>query len=89
MKQEIQEERIHTLSEISSRHAAREIAGCVSWRHLAVHQDRAWLLNAISKIRQQVENVRRARDEGQAEAEVEIDKLLDMFEEDTLDHLGD
>jgi len=87
MKQEIQEERVHTFSEISNRHAAREIAGCVSWRHLAVHQDRGWLLNAIEKIRQQVEKVRNARDDGNADAE--IGKLLKMFEEDDLDHLGD
>ena len=37
-------DRIKNLGEITARHTFRDIEGCTSWRHFAVHEDRAWLL---------------------------------------------
>lgn len=85
------EERVKTWKEITARHKAREIEGCTSWRHYAVHQDRAWLLNAIGKIQEQVEKVRQAESKsGEKYAiETEVHELLSMFDEEKLNHLGD
>jgi len=88
MKQEFKSDRVKSLSEISNRHAAREIEGCTSWRHHAVHEDRAWLLNAIGKIHAQVDRVKTARSTGQG-IDRELDALLALFEEPALDHIGD
>jgi len=91
MEQPYKNDRIKDLKHISDRHESREIEGCTSWRHFAVHQDRGWLLNALAKIRDQVEKVRQATGQGDDEQlfESELQKLLDMFEEKTLNHLGD
>ena len=85
------EERVKNLKEITARHVFREIEGCTSWRHFVVHQDRAWLLNAIGKIQNQVEKVRGAASKsGEEQAvETEVHELLAMFEETRLNHLGD
>ena len=64
----------------------REIEGFHSWRHFVVHQDRAWLLNALDKIQNQVEKIRDAAGEA---TEVEVNELLGMFEKERLSHLGD
>ena len=91
MEKEYKEERVKTLKEITARHVSREIEGCSSWRHYAVHQDRAWLLNAIDKIREQVEKVRQAAgNSGENQTvEDEVDELLDMLQEGKLNHIGD
>jgi hypothetical protein len=85
------EERVKNLKVITDRHVFREIEGCTSWRHFVVHQDRAWLLNAIGKIQNQVEKVRLAASESGKEQAIgtEINELLAMFEETRLNHLGD
>lgn len=91
MEKAYKNERIKNLEEITARHTFREIEGCTSWRHFVVHEDRAWLLSAIDKIRNQAEKVRQAaskQDENQA-IEAEINELLAMFEEATLNQLGD
>ena len=91
MKMVYENERIKTLTDITARNDSREIEGCTSWRHHAVHQDRAWLLNAIGKIRDQVEKIRQA--EGNSgtrnDIDTEVHELLGMFEQETLNHLGD
>jgi len=89
MKKDYKNNRSRSMSEIAARHAAREIKGFHSWRHFAVHQDRAWLLNALDKVRVQVENIRSGKQQGQAAADAEVEKLLGLFEAETLDHLGD
>ena len=83
--------RVKTLKEITARNTFREIEGCTSWRHDAVHQDRAWLLRAISKIQNQVQKIQRAESEAGSkyEFDVEIHELFRMFEEESLDHIGD
>lgn len=91
MEKVYKNERVKNLEEITKRHTSREIEGCTSWRHFAVHEDRAWLLRAMDKIQQQVEQVRLSAnkpDEKQA-VESEVHKLLAMFDEATLNHLGD
>ncbi len=82
-------ERVKALKEITARNTFREIEGCTSWRHNAVHQDRSWLLNAIAKIRMQVEKIQQAENNPGAETSVEVKELLQMFEEETLNHIGD
>ena len=82
-------ERVKTLEDITARHESREIVGCTSWRHFAVHQDRGWLLNALGKIQRQVEKVRRARSKDKTKYDAEVEELLQMFREETLNHLGD
>jgi hypothetical protein len=91
MKNNYKNDRVIDLKSISDRHSSREIEGCHSWRHFAVHQDRGWLLNALGKIQKQVEKVRQASDPGHEEQvfESEMQKLFAMFEEKTLNHLGD
>jgi hypothetical protein len=91
MKKTYKNDRVRSLSEITARHENREIEGCTSWRHFAVHQDRAWLLNALSKVRTQVEKLRKAESRTKTEGPVgaEIQKLLGLFEKETLNHLGD
>ncbi len=91
MDKGFKEERVKSLSEITARHEYREIEGCASWRHYAVHQDRAWLLNAIKIIRSQVEKIRQADsdDKEKTSLEAEVNKLLGMFKEETLNHIGD
>jgi len=91
MEKPYKNERIKDLKEISKRHASREIEGCTSWRHFAVHEDRGWLLNALGKIQKQVEKVSQAAgnaDDRQAQ-DAEVQKLLAMFEAEKLNHLGD
>ena len=85
------EERVKNLETITDRHVAREIEGCTSWRHFVVHQDRGWLLNAFGKVKNQVEKIRQAENEsgGEHVVEAEVQALLDMFEQETLNHLGD
>ena len=56
------------------------------------HEDRGWLLNALGKIRAQVEKVQQVslgqgRDEQVFESELQ--KLFALFEAQTLNHLGD
>jgi len=89
MKKEFTKTRVKTLNDITSRHESREIKGCHSWRHFAVHQDRAWLLNALGKIRNQVESIREASSNDKSRLQAEIQVLLDMFEKEALNHLGD
>ena len=89
MKKEYTEERVKTLTDITERHESREVLGCTSWRHFAVHQDRAWLLNALGKIQHQVENIRKAEQKDKAGLGAKLKKLFAMFEEETLNHLGD
>jgi len=91
MEESYKNERIKDLKSITERHVSREIEGCTSWRHFAVHQERGWLLSALEKIQEQVENVRQASgNTGAKQAfEEEVGKLLDMFEENHLNHLGD
>lgn len=89
MKKEFSKERVKTLKDITARHESREVLGCTSWRHFAVHQDRAWLLNALGKIRDQVENLREAESTDEAGVGAELKKLFAMFEEEKLNHLGD
>jgi len=89
MKKDYKNKRSRSLNEITARHAAREIKGFHSWRHFAVHQDRAWLLNALDKVRTQVEKIRHGKQQGQAAMDSEVEKLLGLFEAETLDHLGD
>ena len=89
MKKEFAKTRVKTLKDITSRHESREIKGCHSWRHFAVHQDRAWLLNALRKINDQVENIRQANDNDKSRLDTEVQALLNMFERQTLNHLGD
>jgi len=89
MKKEFAKTRVKTLKDITARHEAREIKGCHSWRHFAVHQDRAWLLNALRKINNQVESIRKADSNDKSGLEAEIQTLLKMFERETLNHLGD
>jgi hypothetical protein len=91
MEKPYKNERIKDLKEISKRHASREIEGCTSWRHFAVHEDRGWLLNALGKIQKQVEKVSQAAgnaDDRQAQ-DAEVQKLLAIFEAEKLNHLGD
>jgi len=91
MEKPYKNERIKDLKEISKRHASREIEGCTSWRHFAVHEDRGWLLNALGKIQKQVEKVSQAAgnaDDRQAQ-DAEVQKLLAMFKAEKLNHLGD
>ena len=82
-------ERVKTLENITARHESREIEGCTSWRHFAVHQDRGWLLNALGKIQRQVEKVRQAASNGQSKRDTAVEELLGLFEKETLNHLGD
>jgi hypothetical protein len=91
MEKPFKNDRTKDLKSISERHSAREIEGCHSWRHFAVHQDRGWLLNALGKITAQVEKVRQASGPGHDEQvfESEIQNLFALFEEKTLNHLGD
>ncbi len=91
MEHQYKNDRVKDLKHISDRHSARLIEGCTSWRHFVVHEDRGWLLNALGKIKNQVEKVRQASGPGQDEQvfESEIQKLFAMFEEKTLNHLGD
>ena len=79
-------ERVKNLEEITARHTLREIEGFTSWRHFVVHQDRGWLMNALNKIQSQVEKVRDAAGEA---TEAELNELLNMFEKERLNHLGD
>ena len=81
-------ERIKNLKEISARHVAREIEGCSSWRHHAVHQDRGWLLNALEKIQNQVAKVRETQGDSAA-SQAEVNALLSLFEEERFNTLGD
>ena len=85
------QERVKNFNTIAERHASREIEGCTSWRHFVVHQDRGWLLKAFSKIQDQVEIVRKTSGsaDDQPVFEVEVQKLIAMFEEAQLNHLGD
>jgi len=68
-------------------------ASRVGWVDLekGVHQDRAWLLNAMGKIQEQVEKVRQAESKsGEKYAiETEVHELLSLFDEEILNHLGD
>jgi hypothetical protein len=91
MEQPYKNDRVKDLRHISERHASREIEGCHSWRHFAVHQDRGWLLNALAKIQQQVAVIQQASAQGLDEQlfESELQKLFAMFDEKTLNHLGD
>ena len=89
MKKEYTKERVKTLKDITARHESREILGCTSWRHFAVHQDRAWLLNALGKIQRQVEKVRQAESNDKTKLEVELQRLFAMFEEEALNRVGD
>jgi hypothetical protein len=84
-------DRVKDLKSITDRHMSREIEGCTSWRHFAVHEDRGWLLNALDKIQKQVEKVQKASAQSDDEQafESEIQKLFGMFEEKSLNHLGD
>jgi len=88
MDKKYKNDRVKNLQEISDRHSSRMIEGCTSWRHFAVHEDRGWLLNALEKIKGQVEKVRQAAGDQQA-LDAEIQKLLAMFEAERLNHLGD
>jgi hypothetical protein len=91
MEKPYKNDRVKDLKHISSRHESREIEGCTSWRHFAVHEDRGWLLNALGKIQAQVEKIRQASgktDDRQAQ-DAEIQNLLSMFEAEKLNHLGD
>jgi hypothetical protein len=91
MEQPYKNDRVKDLRHISERHASREIEGCHSWRHFAVHQDSGWLLNALTKIQQQVAVLQQASAQGLDEQlfESELQKLFAMFDEKTLNHLGD
>jgi len=84
-------ERVKTLKEITARNTFREIEGCTSWRHDAVHQDRAWLLRAISKIQDQVKGIQKAEIEAGSNyvIDAEVLELFRMFEEESLNHIGD
>ena len=77
------------MKDITARHESREVLGCTSWRHFAVHQDRAWLLNALGKIQRQVDKVRQAESSDKAGVAAELKRLFAMFEEEELNHLGD
>ena len=81
-------DRVMDLKTITDRHINREIEGFNSWRHFVVHEDRAWLLNAMEKIQEQVDKIHVAAEDKQVYA-TEVQKLLNMFEEDRLNHLGD
>jgi len=85
------QERVKNFNTIAERHASRGIEGCTSWRHFVVHQDRGWLLNAFSKIQDQVEIVRDASGnaDDQPAFEAELQKLFALFEEARLNNLGD
>jgi len=87
---EYESERVRTLKDITARNTSREIEGCKSWRHFAVHQDRMWLLNAIEKIREQVEKVHQAEKNSETgnDLNTELHALLNMFEEERLNHIG-
>lgn len=92
MERQFTNDRVKDLKSISDRHANREIVGCTSWRHFVVHEDRGWLLNALGKIRAQVDKVQQVstgqgRDEQVFESELQ--KLFALFEAQTLNHLGD
>lgn len=91
MEHDHNNERVKDLRAITARHRAREIEGCTSWRHRAVHKDREWLLDALENIRIQVEKVRSAAKIPAAESalEAELDTLLRMFETEKLNHIGD
>ena len=90
MKKEYENKRVQTLKDITARNTFREIEGCKSWRHFAVHQDRMWLLNAIEKIREQVGKVHQVeKNPGTGnDLNTELHALLNMFEEKTLNHIG-
>ncbi|MCW8924839.1 MAG: hypothetical protein OQJ84_01180 [Xanthomonadales bacterium] len=81
-------DRVMDLAAITERHVQREIKTFTSWRHFVVHEDRAWLLNALEKIQAQVEKIHQAHGDAQAHT-AEIQNLLEMFEESNLNHLGD
>lgn len=91
MEQPYKNDRIKDLKHITDRHTNREIEGCTHWRHFAVHEDRGWLLKALGKIQAQVDKVHQASSQGEDEQvfESELQKLFGMFEEKTLNHLGD
>jgi hypothetical protein len=91
MKQDYKNERVLDLETITDRHVLREIEGFTSWRHFVVHQDRAWLLAAIEKLQKQAKKaLLNAGNTGDGEAiDAELQKLLGMFEEEQLNHLGD
>jgi len=89
MEHQYKNDRVKDLQSIRDRHSSREIEGCTSWRHFAVHQDRGWLLNALGKIQSQVEKVHRASGHDEQKFESEMQKLFAMFEDKTLNHLGD
>ena len=91
VKDQAFKERTKNFKTITDRHVAREIEGCTSWRHFAVHQDRGWLLKAFAQVQDQVEKILQASanaDDRQA-YEAEVQELLAMFEETRLNHLGD
>ena len=91
MKQDYKNERVIDFKTITDRHVLREIEGFTSWRHFVVHQDRAWLLAAIEKLQKQAKKARlNSGNTGDGEViDAELQKLLDMFEEEQLNHLGD
>jgi len=89
MKEKYKNERVKDFETITARHVLREIEGCTSWRHFVVHQDRAWLLEAFSKVQAQVEKIRQASADDKQTYETEVQNLLEMFEEEQLNHLGD
>lgn len=81
-------DRVMDLETITARHTHREMKGFNSWRHFVVHEDRAWLLNAMEKIQAQVAKINASVENTQA-YEDEVQALLKMFEEGRLNHLGD
>ena len=91
MKKVYESDRVRTLKEIAARNTSRDIEGFTSWRHFVVHQDRAWLLSAIDNIRNQVEKISQAESDPETayDLNTEVRKLLGMFEEETLNHIGD
>jgi hypothetical protein len=92
MEHQFKNDRVKDLKSISDRHSFREIEGCTSWRHFVVHEDRGWLLNALGKIQNQMEKVQQVSMAPGLDEQVfesELQKLFAMFEQNTLNHLGD
>ena len=92
MEHQYKNDRVKDLKSISDRHSFREIEGCTSWRHFVVHEDRGWLLNALGKIQNQMEKVQQVSMAPGLDEQVfesELQKLFAMFEQKTLNHLGD
>jgi len=81
-------DRVMDLETITERHTHREMKGFTGWRHFVVHEDRAWLLNAMEKIQAQVEKIHATAGDEQA-YDTEVKNLLDLFEDGRLNHLGD